>query len=72
MTEMIDILRGIAAPVSRLDDAAISGLSTLDGLVLRSKTVVASGYESSRSFFSSADRASRDRNSSGVTSSSLT
>ena len=36
MTEMLDVLRGIAAPINRLDDAALGGLSVLDGLVLRS------------------------------------
>ena len=36
MTEMLDVLQGIAAPVSRLDGAAVESLSILDGLVLRS------------------------------------
>jgi rhamnulose-1-phosphate aldolase/alcohol dehydrogenase len=36
VTETVNVLRGIPAPESRWDDAAASGLSTLDGLALRS------------------------------------
>ena len=36
MTETLNVLRGIAAPANRWDDVAAGGLSTLDGLVLRS------------------------------------
>jgi rhamnulose-1-phosphate aldolase/alcohol dehydrogenase len=36
MTETVNVLRGIAAPASRWERAAASGLSTLEGLALRS------------------------------------